>query len=95
MAKLQTAHQVEVEELRRTLSEALGPSYRVTAQSGSTLKVGRTGVIPSRVKLSHTNGGTTFTVQTTGLILSRLVQAATINPRVRGVLEEVCARKPN
>jgi len=93
MAKLQTTRDVGVQEVQHTLSERLGPSYRVTAASGSKLKIGRTGVIPSTVTLDHAHGGTTFKVHTTGLIVSRLVQAATINPRVRHALADAYSKQ--
>jgi hypothetical protein len=88
MAKLQTTKAVEVEDARRTLADVLGPQYRVTVSSSSTLKVGRTGVLPSKVTLSHSGGGTSFDVRTTGLIVSRLVQAASLNPRIKRALAE-------
>jgi hypothetical protein len=94
MAILQTNQNVGVDEVRQKLSDALGSAYRVTAVSDSTLKVGRTGVIPSRVTVSHANGGTTFKVQTSGLIVSRLVQAASINPRVRRALADAYTSTP-
>ena len=89
MSKLQTRQQVGVEEVQHRLSDELGPSYRVAVGSNSSLKVGRPGVIPSQVKVRHTEGGTTFEVRTTGLIVSRLIQAVAINPRVRRALEQL------
>jgi len=85
---IKTMQQVRAEDVERTLSEALGSHYRVKIVSSSKLKVGRTGVIPANLTLSHTNGGTTFKVQTTGLILSRLAQMTSIYPSVRRALEE-------
>ena len=86
MAKVHTDQDVGVDDAQRRLSEGLGPRYRVTATSDSSLKVGLPGVIGSRVTLSHAHGGTTFSVETTGLVLSRIVQAAAVNPRVRRTL---------
>jgi hypothetical protein len=91
MAKVQTSKEVGVEETQRRLSEALGPRYRVTIASDFTLKVGARGMLSSHVTLSHANGGTTFSVQTTGLIVSRLIQAATINPKVKRALSDAFA----
>ncbi len=88
MSTVQTNQEVGVEDVQRTLADLLGPKYRVTGASGSTLKVGRTGVIPAQVKMSRANGVTTFKVTTTGLIVSRIVQAVSLNPRVRRALEQ-------
>jgi hypothetical protein len=91
---VQTKREVPIEEAQRALSDGLGPGYRVTVGSRSILKVGRTGVIPAHVKVTHSDGITTFTAGTTGLIVSRIVQAISINPRVRRVLEEAYSEKP-
>ena len=58
MSTVQTKQEVEVEDVQRTLADLLGPKYHVTVSSGSTLKVGRTGVIPAQVKMSRANGVT-------------------------------------
>jgi hypothetical protein len=84
---VQTTRKVDIDEVQQTLAEALGPSYRVTVTSDSTLKVGRTGVIPAKVQMRTVDGTTTFRVRTTGLILSRMVQACWINPHVRRALQ--------
>ncbi len=88
MSQVQTKGDVTAEELEHTLSEALGPRYRVSANGRSKVKVGRTGVIPSEVEIAHANGMTIFKVRTTGLIVSRAIQVASINPRIRRALEE-------
>jgi hypothetical protein len=85
---LQTEREVGVDEACQTLADALGPKYRVSVASGSTLKVGRAGVIPAKVEVGSSHGTTTFTVHTTGLIVSRVIQACSINPRVRRALRE-------
>jgi len=74
---------VTVGDVEQALSEALGPNYTVKVASTSTVTVGRTAVIPSRVELSWSEDGTTFRVSTAGILLSRIVQACSINPRVR------------
>jgi hypothetical protein len=88
MSTVQTKQQVGVEDVQRALSDALGPKYRVTVESDSALKIGRAGVIPAKVEIGRANGMTTFKVRTTGLIVSRVLQAASINPRVRRGLEQ-------
>jgi hypothetical protein len=91
MTKLQTHQDVDIDEVCRRLSNDLGPRYRVTMASDAKLKVGRTGVIPSQVTLRHTNDGTTFDIHSTGLIVSRLIQVALINPRVKRALSDAYA----
>ena len=88
MSTVQTKQRVDVNAVQEALSAALGSSYRVTVASDSTLKVGRPGVIPAKLKLSWSGDTTTFKVTTTGLILSRIVQAWSINPRVQRALQE-------
>ncbi len=87
MSHVRTKQDVNVDELEHTLSEALGPHFRVNATGPSKVKVGRTGVIPSEIEIAHANGMTVFKIRTTGLIISRVVQATSINPRVRRALE--------
>ena len=94
MSTVQTKKDVTIESVQRALSDELGPSYRVSVDSDSTLKVGRTGVIPARVTISHTGDTTTFRIITTGLILSRIAQATSINPRVKRALEHAYADVP-
>ena len=95
MPTLKTNQEVGVDDVQRALSDELGPNYRVTVASGSTLKVGRTGVIPASVEISHRDGMTMFKVATTGLIVSRLIQAFSINPRVRRALAEAYPKVSN
>jgi hypothetical protein len=92
MSTLQVKQDVGVEDVQRTLTEALGPKFRVTATSGSVVKVGRTGVVPSQVRVNPANGMTTLKINTTGLILSRLAQAIWVNPSVRRALEQAYPR---
>jgi len=88
MSSVETTKTVSVDELQRVLSDALGPRYRVSSTGGSTVKVGRTGVIPSEVVVTRSDGKTVLKVRTTGLVVSRIVQATSINPRVRRALEQ-------
>ena len=87
MSTLRTRRDVGTDEVVRTLTDVLGPQYRVTATSNTTLKVGRTGVIPSKVQVIRCDGITVFKVTTTGFVVSRIIQAMSINPRVRRALE--------
>jgi hypothetical protein len=91
---VQTNQEVDIEEAKRALADALGPKYRVSVTSSSTLKIGRAGVIPARVQVVSSGGMTTFKVHTTGLIASRVIQACSINPRVRRALKESYVEGP-
>ena len=86
MSNLRTMQTVSIEELGRALSEELGPKYKVSVSSPDTLKVGRSGVMPSKVVLCHDDGTTTFQVKTTGLFVSRLIQVFSVNPAVQRAL---------
>ena len=87
MSTVQTKREVTMEDAQHALSNELGPKYRVTVDSNSTLKIGRTGVIPAKVTVTRRGDTTTFKISTTGLILSRVAQATSINPRVKRALE--------
>jgi hypothetical protein len=86
--------EVTVEDVQHALSNELGPNYRVAVDSNSTLKIGRTGVIPAKVTVICRGNTTTFKIGTTGLILSRIAQATSINPRVKRVLKHAYSETP-
>jgi hypothetical protein len=94
LTRLQTTEEVGADDVEHRLKERLGPRYQVTVVSGSTLKVGRPGVLPSKVSLDHARGGTTFSVHSTGLILSRLVQVAAVNRHVKRALADAYPSRP-
>ena len=94
MSTVQVKREVTVEDVQHALSDELGPHYRVNVASNSTLHIGRTGVIPSRVTMTRRGDTTTFKISTTGLILSRVAQATSINPRVKRALEHAYSEKP-
>jgi len=87
MSTVQTKREATIEDVHHALSNELGPNYRVAVDSNSTLKVGRAGVIPAKVSVTRRGDTTTFKISTTGLILSRIAQATSINPRVKRALE--------
>lgn len=87
MSTVQTKREVTVEDVQHALSDELGPHFRVAVDSHSTLKIGRTGVIPAKVTMTRRGDMTTFKISTTGLILSRVAQVTSINPRVKRALQ--------
>jgi hypothetical protein len=94
MPTVRIKRELTVEDVQQTLSDELGPHYRVAVDSNSTLKIGRPGVIPSKVTMTRRGDMTTFKINTTGLILSRVAQATSINPRVKRALEHAYSEKP-
>jgi hypothetical protein len=94
MPSVQTKQEVTIEGVQEALANELGASYRVAVDSDSTLKIGRTGVIPAKVTLIRRGNLTTFKVSTTGLILSRVLQATSINPKVKRALEKAYPETP-
>jgi hypothetical protein len=94
MPSVQTKQEVTIEGVQEALANELGSNYRVSVDSDSTLKVGRTGVIPAKVTLIRRGDMTTFKISTTGLILSRVAQATSINPKVKRALEKAYPGTP-
>ena len=94
VSTVQIKREVTVEEVQHALLDELGPHYRVTVDSTSTLKIRRTGMIPSKVTMTHRGETTTFKISTTGLILSRVGHATSINPRVRRALNHAYSESP-
>ncbi len=60
MSATQVSREIPLDEVRRTLSGALGPAYKVTATSDSTLKVRRLPLVTATVKVSWHDEGTTL-----------------------------------
>ena len=94
MSSVQVRREVTVDDAERALSNELGPHYRVSIDSDSTIKIGRTGVIPAKLTISRRGDTTMFKISTTGLIISRIVQATSINPRVKRALENAYSDTP-
>lgn len=87
VSTVQIKGKVTVEELQHALLDELGPHYRVTVDSTSTLKIRRVGMVPTEVTITHHGDTTTFKISTTGQILSRVGHATSINPKVKRALE--------
>jgi len=87
MLTVQTEKELDINDVRAALVSELSANYKVTVASPSTLKVGRSGVMPSKVTMSRQGNTTTFKIAAAGLFVSRIVQAASINPRIKRILE--------
>ena len=94
VSTVQIKREVTVEEVQHALLRELGPHYRVTVDSTSTLKIRRIGMIPSKVTMTHRGETTTFKISTSGLILARVGHATSINPRVRRALNHAYSESP-
>ena len=80
--------EITLEDARRVLADALGPAYRVTATSGSTLKVSRNPVMWATVRMGWSGGRTTIRVTPGGLLLFRAINAFATAPKVRRALDQ-------
>ena len=80
--------EIAVEDVRRTLSEALGSKYKVNVTSDSTLKVSRSSLLIATVRMRRSGGITTFRVSGFGLLLGKLINSIVIAPKVRHALRQ-------
>jgi hypothetical protein len=78
--------EVSLEDARHALSDGLGPGYRVTTKTDSTLRVYRNPVIWGTVSMSWAGGKTTFRVRPGGALLVLLLNALYTVPKVRHAL---------
>jgi hypothetical protein len=79
--------EISLEDVQRALAEGLGPGYRVSATSGSTLKVMRNAVTWGTVHVSWSAGKTSFRVRPGGLILVAAFNAVFTVPKIRHGLD--------
>lgn len=79
---------VGLESVQRALSDALGPGYRVTATSGSSLRVVRNFIVWGSVHVSWSGGRTSFQVRPGGLILVAGFNALYTVPKIRHALDK-------
>jgi hypothetical protein len=83
-----TSRDIDVEELRRTLSDALGTAYQVTVTSRSAVKVHHN-AMTAIVQVAPSGAGTDLRVSSVGLFGSGVLNSLTITPRVRHALESI------
>ncbi len=86
MSAIEVNRQIEAEDARAALSEALGPGYRVSVSSPSSLKVTRNFLIWGTVHTSWSGGSTRFRVRPGGLILVAAFNALYTVPKIREAL---------
>jgi len=83
MATICVNGEVSVEDAQRVLSERLGTRYQVIeGKGGSELIVKRNAIAYAPVRMSWSDGTTTFEVHGSGLVALRVVNAFGIARRV-------------
>ena len=86
MSTTRVSREIPLDEVRRTLSDALGRAYTVTATSDSTLKIRRAPLVTARVKVSWQDDGTTLQAAPGEAWIVQGLNALTIYPKVRRAL---------
>jgi hypothetical protein len=87
MSALAVDKEISLEDVQRALGDALGPGYRVSVTSGSSVKVRRNAVTWATVHLSWSAGKTSFRVRPGGLILVAAFNAVYTVPKIRHALD--------
>jgi len=77
---------VSLGDAERAVSEALGPSYKVSTKSDSSFTVHRSGVLGVTVTMTWAEGVTTFRVTPAPGLLVMLFNALYTAPKVRRAL---------
>lgn len=90
MSTLAVSEEISLEDVQRALGDALGPGYRVSVTSGSSLKVMRNAVTRGTVHVSWPAGKASFRVRPGGLILVAAFNAACTVPKIRHALDRAC-----
>ena len=86
--------EIPLEEIQRTLSEALGRGYRVTATSDSTLKIRRMPLMTARVNVKWQGDRTTLQTAPGEVWILQGINALTIYPKIRHTLSRAFASAP-
>jgi len=87
MSALAVDREISLEDVQRALADALGPGYRVSVTSGSSLKIMRNAVTWGTVHVSWSAGKTSFRVRPGGLILVAAFNAVSTVPNIRHGLD--------
>lgn len=83
MAAIEVNREIEIEDARKALSDALGPGYQVTVGSSSSLKVKRNLFAGGTVHLNWSGGSTSFRVSPTGLVALAAFNALFTVPKIQ------------
>ncbi len=91
MSTTEVSRELPLEEVQRTLSDALGPAYKVTATSDSTLKVRRVPLITAKVNVKWQDDGTIIQAAPGEVWILQGINALTIDPKVRHTISQAFA----
>jgi len=83
MSTTKIGRDISLEQIQRTLSDALGHGYKVTATSDSALKIRRAPLITAKVNVKWYEDGTTLQVAPGEAWILQGINALTIYPKVR------------
>ena len=95
MSTTKISREIPLDEVRRTLSGALGPAYTVTATSDSTLRIQRFPLVTAKVKVSWQDDGTTLQAAPGEAWILQGINALTIYPKLRHTLAQAFPAAPN
>ncbi|HUK71469.1 MAG TPA: hypothetical protein VLW50_22340 [Streptosporangiaceae bacterium] len=95
MSTTEIKGEIPLEEIQRTLSEALGHAYRVTATSDSTLKIRRMPLITAEVKVGWHDDGTALRAAPGEAWILQGINALTIYPKLRRTLAQAFPPAPD
>ena len=89
MSTTTVSRDMTLENIQRALSDSLGPAYKVTATSDSTLKVRRFPLMTARVDVTWDEADTTTLHAAPGEVwILQGINALTIYPKVRRALSQ-------
>lgn len=94
MSTTEVRGEIPLEEIQRTLSEALGRGYRVTATSDSTLKIRRMPLMTATVNVKWNGDRTTLQAAPGEAWILQGINALTIYPKLRHILTQAFASAP-
>ncbi|HXZ73663.1 MAG TPA: hypothetical protein VEH31_22700, partial [Streptosporangiaceae bacterium] len=83
MSTTEVRGEIPLEEIQRTLSEALGRGYRVTATSDCTLKIRRMPLMTAHVNVKWHGDRTTLQAAPGEAWILQGINALTIYPKLR------------
>ena len=94
MSTTEVRGEIPLEEIQRTLSEALGRAYRVTATSDSTLKIRRMPLMTATVNVKRDGDKTTLQAAPGQAWILQGINALTIYPKLRHTLTQALPSAP-
>jgi hypothetical protein len=94
MSTTEVSGEIPLEEIQRTLSEALGRAYQVTATSDSTLKIRRMPLMTAKVSVKWHGDRTNLQAAPGEVWILQGINALTIYPKLRRTLAQAFTPAP-